>query len=121
MTVHRRPTANLSPLSHVNNPGSPYSKSRDIAYKRGPQEFQTNLEIICTETRTLTKRVLSTVCEIHHTLRDRLNLVPNFSLPKHILLGEFELQHQKHFDGGPEASPRSDAGYERPLGQGGKR
>ena len=63
----------------VNSPGTPYSESRGIAYKRSSQEFRTNLEIICAETRTLTKRVLTTVYEIHRAALDRLNLGPNFS------------------------------------------
>jgi hypothetical protein len=94
MTVHRCPTLNPPPLSHVNNLGSPYSESRGIARKQDSQEFQTNLEILCTETRTLAKRVLPTVYEIHRTSRDSLNLVPNFFSPKHTRLDEFELQHQ---------------------------
>jgi hypothetical protein len=79
MTVHQSPTLNPPPPSLVNSPGTPYSESRGIAYKRSSQEFRTNLEIICAETRTLTKRILTTVYEIHRAALDRLNLGPNFS------------------------------------------
>jgi hypothetical protein len=48
--------------------------------------------------------VLTTVCEIHRTARDRLNLVPEFSQQQHIRLDEFQAAPSGRFDSGPEAS-----------------
>ena len=70
---------NSSAFDTGSAPALSRQQSRQPLFKLSQYYLQTNLEIICTETRASTKRVLTIACEIYRTSLGRLNLVPDFS------------------------------------------
>src|SRR4051794_11549469 len=78
-------------LSHQ-NPGSTYSEFDGITCKRSlgnSNEPRNNLY----RNPYVDQAALTTICKIHRTARDRLNLVPDFSQQQRIRLDEVQLRY----------------------------